>query len=73
MAKQDKATDETCVVKMEPVQTIRTVQNEKKASQQTIEDCLKKQEMYPINSPMAQAITRQIGDFFVRIYIRSPP
>ena len=37
--------------------------NEKKASQQTILNCLKKQEKYPINSPMAQAITRQIGVF----------
>ena len=62
-AKQDEATDETCFVKKEPVQTICTIQNEKKASQQTIEDCLKKQEKYPINSPRAQAITRQIGVF----------
>ena len=47
--------------KKEPVQAIRTVQNEKKALQQTIEDCLKKQK-YPINR-IAQAITRQNGVF----------
>ena len=45
--------------KKEPVQTICTIQNEK----QTIEDCLKKQEKYPINSLRAQVITRQTGVF----------
>ena len=37
--------------------------NRKKPSQQTLVDCMKKQEKYPINSPRAQAITRQIGVF----------
>ena len=37
--------------------------NKKKASQQTLQECMKKQEKYPINSPRAQAIAKQIGVF----------
>ena len=44
--------------------------NRKKTSQQTLEDCIKKQEKYPINRPRAINIAKQNEFFSVKINTR---
>ena len=68
-AKRNESTYESTYHSQNLIKT--TVEsNRKKTSQQTMEDCIKKQEKYPINRPRAINIAKQNEFFSVKINTR---